>query len=63
VNAPRTLDPVGRATWREAAAILIEFGEDVDLNAAALRAYANAESVASSLREQWWACARVRALH
>jgi phage terminase small subunit len=55
VNTPRELDRVGKAAWREAAAILLELGEDVDLNASALRAYAHAESVATAVRAQWWA--------
>jgi P27 family predicted phage terminase small subunit len=55
VNAPRTLDPAGRAAWREAVAILVELGEDVEINTAALRAYAHAESVATSVRAQWQA--------
>ena len=44
---------MGRAAWREAAAILVEIGDDVDLDGAALRAYAHAESVAASVRGQW----------
>jgi P27 family predicted phage terminase small subunit len=55
VRAPRDLDQVGRAAWKEAAAILAEISEDVDVNAPALRAYAHAESVAASIRGQWWA--------
>jgi phage terminase small subunit len=55
VNAPRGLDSVGRAAWKEAASILAEIAEDIDLNAPALRAYAHAESIAASLRAEWWA--------
>jgi P27 family predicted phage terminase small subunit len=55
MNAPRELDRVGRSVWKEAATILVDLGEDPDLSAAALRAYAHAESVASSIRSQWWA--------
>jgi P27 family predicted phage terminase small subunit len=55
MNAPRELDPVGRAAWREAVAILAEIGEDADLSAPALRAYAHAESVVAMVRAQWYA--------
>jgi P27 family predicted phage terminase small subunit len=53
VNAPRSLDSAGRSAWRSAVAVLREIAEDPELSASALLAYAHAESVAASLREQW----------
>ena len=55
MNVPRGLDAVGKAAFREAASILAEIGEDLDLNVSALRAYAHSESIATSIREQWLA--------
>ena len=55
MTPPRELDKVGRRAYREAAAILLELGEDIDLNRPAIGAYARAESVAAAVRAAWWA--------
>ena len=40
MNAPRGLDRIGKAAYKEAAEIVIELGDDVELSGSALLAYA-----------------------
>jgi P27 family predicted phage terminase small subunit len=53
LQPPKGLDPVARAAWRDAVAVLIELGEAPQLSRASLARYAHACARAAMLERRW----------